>query len=92
MPSGCKPLIIFEKAERPTGVRYVHVLNDFKTWNLSKYPEVRNEGNHKKFNKSFKFTFQQSGAPCHTRDEFEKDCAFRKTVEKESYYQKRSNS
>jgi transposase len=72
------PLIMFEKAERLTGVRYVQVLKEVKTWILSEYPEARDDGNPNKINKDFKFTFQQDGAPCHTsavaqkflRDEF----------------------
>ena len=38
------PLIVYEKAERLTGVRHIHYLKDVNTWILSEYPKERDGG------------------------------------------------
>lgn len=56
------PLIMFEKAERLTGVCYVQVLKGIKLWILSEHPEARDKGNSNKIAKDFTVTSQQNVA------------------------------
>lgn len=66
-PDGNKmSLIMFEKAERRTGVCYGQVLKPVKTWILFEYLERRDKRNTSKIAKEFKFTFQQDETLCHT--------------------------
>lgn len=55
-------VIIFEKADRLTGICYVQVLNDVKI----RISQGKRLGKPNKITKNVQVTFQQDGALCHT--------------------------